>query len=44
MNLFALTQGPARRTLHILFFRAIQNEVETLFRQPRAEFATTTAA
>lgn len=43
MNLFALTQGPTRRTLRIPLSRAIQKEVESLFRQQEAEFAASTA-
>lgn len=42
MNLFALTQGPARRILRIPLSREIQTEVETLFRQQEAEFTAST--
>lgn len=42
MNLFALTQGPARRVLRIPLSRTIQNEVGTLFRQQEADFIAST--
>ncbi|MCJ2041528.1 hypothetical protein MKK64_05325 [Methylobacterium sp. E-025] len=40
MNLFALTQGPARRILRIPLSRAIQIQVGALFRQQEADFVT----
>lgn len=38
MNLFALTQGPARRILRIPLSRDVQTEVETLFRRQETAF------
>ena len=38
MNLFALTQGPARRILRIPLSREIQTEVETMFRRQETDF------
>lgn len=38
MNLFALTQEPARRVLRIPLAQNIQNEVEALFRQQERDF------